>query len=59
MTSSRASKASETLSSLNNENRRYILFICIYISYYIDTEKYHECISVSAAGTSAIPETDE
>ena len=35
----------------------------IYISYYIDTEKYHESvtvyISVSAAGTSAIPVTDK
>ena len=34
----------------------------IYISYYIDTEKYQsqlQCIGASVAGTSAIPVTEE
>ena len=39
----RASEASETLSGVTNGNRRYIY---IYISYYIDTEKYCESFTV-------------
>ena len=35
ITNWRASEASETLSGLNNENWRYMLFTCIYIYIYI------------------------
>ena len=33
----RASEASETLSGLNNENRSYTLFICMYECIILDT----------------------